>query len=86
MFLRFKRFLIEKRVMHSINDTLKRDMKRIDALPYKLPHLTEGFNKSFRDMQHPDLEHSFLHHLSAAVGKVSLTPSELAQHYFTMSP
>jgi hypothetical protein len=54
-------------------------------MPYKLPHLTEKWDgeKSYREMEHPDIQKSFLWHLSKAIGKRNITPPELAKQYLT---
>jgi hypothetical protein len=45
--------------------------------------MTEKWDQSWRDMDHPDLHKHVLFHLSKAVGKVSLSPAELVKNYIT---
>jgi hypothetical protein len=45
--------------------------------------LTEKWDKSFRDMDHPNIKKSPLHYISKAIGRVNLAPAELAQTYLT---
>ena len=50
---------------------------------YREPHLTENWTESFRDMEHPEMKHSFLWYISKAVGKTTIAPPELAKYYLT---
>jgi len=52
-------------------------------LPFQQIHLTEDWDKSFRDMKHPDLWKTPLYYLSSAIGRVSLTTPELTKAYLT---
>ena len=55
-------------------------------MPYKTPHLTEKWDESFRDMDHPNITRSPLYYISKAVGRVNLAPAELARAYLTGGP
>jgi hypothetical protein len=54
-------------------------------MPLKEPHLKEKWdgNVSFREMEHPDINKSFLSYLSKAIGKSAIAPPELAKAYLT---
>jgi hypothetical protein len=45
--------------------------------------LTEKWDQSYRDSEHPDIQKSFLWYLSKAIGKVNIAPPELAKQYLT---
>jgi hypothetical protein len=52
-------------------------------MPSKDIHLTEKWDETFRDMNHPDIERSFLWQFSKAIGKVNIAPLELAKEYMS---
>ena len=52
-------------------------------MPYKLMHLTENWDKSWREQDHPELKRHVMGHLSNVVGRVSLAPPELMRTYMT---
>lgn len=45
--------------------------------------MTEKWDESFRNTNHPDLIRTPLYYLSKAIGRVSLTEPELAKSYLT---
>jgi hypothetical protein len=47
-------------------------------IPYKLPHLVENWDQSWREIDHPDIKKSPLYYISKAIGRVNLAPAELA--------
>jgi len=81
MFIRLKKFLMHSRILSYTDEELQQAMKA--HLPFKFPHLSEPFDKSFRDQENPMLKHSVMHQLSKAVGKTSIAPLEIAQHFMT---
>ena len=83
MFVQFKKFLFKSRILSYGNEEIERSMKQIQALPFQQIHLTEKWDQSFREGQHPDLVHTPLYHLSKAIGRVSLTTPELAKAYLS---
>jgi hypothetical protein len=48
-----------------------------------LPHLSEKWDKSFREMDHPNATRSPLFYISKAIGRINLAPAELAKSYTT---
>ena len=52
---------------------------------YKMPHLSENWEKSWRDVdvEHPQIVKSPLHHIAKAIGRVSISPIELTKEYMT---
>ena len=52
-------------------------------MPFQQIHMSEKWDKSFRDQQHPDLHKSPLYYLSKVIGRVSITPPELTKAYIT---
>ena len=85
MFIRFKKFLFQSRILTYAHEEVDRVLKIIENMPFKEPHMKENWDSetSFREMEHPDLQHSFLSVISKAIGKVSLAPPELARTYLT---
>lgn len=78
-----KRFLIDRRLMEYSHEHMDRMALRIKSLPFKMPNLDGPNEMSWRDMDHPELKHSFLYYIGKAVGKVSIAPANIAQHYLT---
>jgi hypothetical protein len=83
MLVRLKKFLFKSRILTYGQEENKRDVERLNALPFQQIHLTEQWDKSFRDMKHPDLWKTPLYYLSTAIGRVSLTTPELTKAYLT---
>ena len=52
-------------------------------MPFKQIHLTEGFQQSFREVEHPEIQQSVMWHLSKVVGKANLAPVEMMKSYLT---
>ena len=85
MLIRFKKFLLQSRILTYGHEETQRLMTIVNNMPLKEPHLTEKWDgrQSYREMQHPDLNQSFLSFLSSAVGRVSTAPANLARAYLT---
>lgn len=83
MFFEFKRFLFQSRVLASVDVEAEATLKQLKNFQYQMPHLTEQWDKTFREMEHPDLHSSPIYYLTSAVGRLSLTPKELAKVYLT---
>jgi hypothetical protein len=71
MFIRFKKFLFQSRILTYAHEEFDRLSTQIKNMPFKEVHLTEPWNGNItmRDMQHPDIQQSFLYQLSQAVGR-----------------
>lgn len=48
-------------------------------MPFKEIHLTEKWDETYRNQEHPELHKSVLWHLSKAIGKRNIAPVELAK-------
>lgn len=49
----------------------------------RLPHLSESWEQSWRDTEHPLIQKSPLYHLAKAIGRVTYSPSEMTKEYLT---
>lgn len=69
MFIRLKKFLFKSRIMVFVNEEAERLATRLDNMPFKQIHMTEKWDTSYRDQEHPDIQQSVMWHLSQVVGK-----------------
>ena len=83
MFIKLKRFLFRSRCITTAGESHEKQVERMENYAYKLPHLSENWEKSWRDVPHPLIEKSPLYHLSKAIGRVTYSPIELSQEYLT---
>jgi starvation-inducible outer membrane lipoprotein len=81
MFIKLKRFLFKSRCVTTGGLSHEKQVQRLENYAYKLPHLTESWEKSWRDTPHPAIEKSPLFHLSKAIGRVEMSPVELTKEY-----
>ena len=83
MFIRLKRFLFKTRCVTQGSESVEQQIKRLENYSYKFPHLSEKWDTNWRHFSHPLIEKSPLHHLSKAIGRVSISPIELTREYLT---
>jgi hypothetical protein len=55
MFLRIKKLMITQRMMEFPEEYFNKLITRIENMPYKMPHLTEGFTQNMRQVEHPEI-------------------------------
>ena len=55
MFIRFKKFLMQSRILAYLGEETDRLSKQTSALPYKAMHLTENWTQGWREQEHPDI-------------------------------
>ena len=83
MYIRLKRFLFRSRCLTQGTETEDKMIERMKNYSYRLPHMSESWEQSWRDTEHPQLQKSPLYHLSKAIGRVSYSPIELTKEYLT---
>lgn len=83
MFINFKKFLFRSRILTYDNLEHQRMIKQLQSMPFQQIHLTEKWDQTFREQDHPYLSQSPIYHISKAVGRVSLTQPELIKEYLT---
>lgn len=83
LLLKFKKFLFKSRILTVYQEEYERLQNQLASMPFKEIHLKENWDQSYRDMQHPLLEKSIMHHLSSVVKKQNFTPVEMTKAYLT---
>lgn len=78
-----KKFLFKQRILAYGTEQCELNQKQYESMHYMVPHLTEKWDQSYRDMEHPELVKSPLYLLSKAIGRISLTTPELTKAYMT---
>lgn len=43
--------------------------KRLENMPFKMPHLTEEFEQGIYDVEHPEIRQNTMWYLSKAIGR-----------------
>ena len=75
--------MFKSRILTYAEQTLNKTMKELENMTYKLPHMTEKWDQSWRDMENPGMAKVPLHYIAKAIGRVNLAPVELCQAYLT---
>jgi hypothetical protein len=85
MFIKFKKFLFQSRILTTVSQECERLQKILNNMPVREPHLKEQWDgtTTFREMEHPEIQKSFLWHLSSAIGKQTIAPAEIAKKFLT---
>ena len=83
MLILFKKFMFKSRILTYDREDDERMLKQVLQRPYKNLTLTEKWTESHWEHDHPDLVKSPLALITKTIGRVSLTPAELAKAYFT---
>lgn len=83
MFIRFKKFLMQSRILAYLGEETDRLAKQTAALPFKAMHLSENWTQGWRNQEHPDIKRTFMWHLGNTVGKANLAPPEMMKTFLT---
>ena len=83
MFVNFKKFLFKSRIMTNSDEQARKTLAQIKNYPFQQIHLREEWDQTYRKMDHPDLQNSPIFHLTKAVGRITMTPHEMAKAYLT---
>ena len=53
MFIKLKRFMFRSRCLSPGMEDHEKQVQRMENYSYRLPHLSESWEKSWRDTEHP---------------------------------